>query len=46
MMKIASLVFSKRNDAEETIETLRKGAEFQWVAANAEGQMHKIQKGF
>ena len=45
MMKIASLVFSKRNDAEETIETLRKGAEFQWVAANAEGQVDKNTKG-
>jgi hypothetical protein len=45
MMKINSLVFAKREDAEAAIERLRKGTEFQWLAANAEGQVDKNRKG-
>ena len=45
MMKINSLVFAKREDAEGAIERLRKGTEFQWLAANAEGQVDKNTKG-
>jgi len=45
MMKIDSLVFAKRDDAEESIEKLRKGTEFQWLSANAEGQVDKNTKG-
>ena len=45
MMKIESLVFAKRDDAEESIEKLRKGTEFQWLSANAEGQVDKNTKG-
>jgi parvulin-like peptidyl-prolyl isomerase len=45
MMKINSLVFEKRKDAEAAIERLRKGTEFQWLAANAEGQVDKNSKG-
>ena len=45
MMKIDSLVFANRNDAEEAIEKLRRGTEFQWLAANAEGQEDKNTKG-
>jgi len=45
MMKIDSLVFAKRNDAKEAIEKLRKGPEFQWLSANAEGQVDKNTKG-
>jgi hypothetical protein len=45
MMKINSLVFAKREDAEEAIERLRKRTEFQWLAANAEGQVDKNTKG-
>jgi parvulin-like peptidyl-prolyl isomerase len=41
MMKISSLVFAKRSDAEESIEKLRRGVEFQWLMANAEGQVDK-----
>ncbi len=41
MMRIDSLVFAKRNNAEEAIEKLRKGTEFQWLASNAEGQVDK-----
>ena len=45
MMKINSLAFAKREDAEAAIEKLRKGTEFQWLAANAEGQIDKKTKG-
>lgn len=45
MMKIKSLAFAKRENGESAIEKLRKGAEFQWLAANAEGQMDKDTKG-
>ena len=39
MVRIDSLVFSDRKDAEATIEKLRKGADFQWLRANADGQV-------
>ncbi len=45
MMKIRSLVFLKRDDAEKTIESLRKGTDFQWLKANAEGQVDQNTKG-
>ena len=45
MMKIDNLVFAKREDAEGAIEKLRRGTEFQWFAANAEGQVDKNTKG-
>jgi hypothetical protein len=45
MMKIKSLVFAKREDGESAVEKLRKGTEFQWLAANAEGQVDKNSKG-
>ena len=45
MMKIKSLVFSKREDAEKAIVNLRKGTDFQWLKANAEGQVDKNTKG-
>ena len=45
MMKIDSLVFSKRQDAEIAIERLRKGTEFQWLSANAEGQVDRNSPG-
>jgi parvulin-like peptidyl-prolyl isomerase len=41
MMKIRSFAFSKRKDAEGTIEKLRNGTEFQWLMENAEGQVEK-----
>ncbi len=44
MAKIKSLTFSKREDAEKTIESLRKGTDFQWLSANAEGQVDQNAK--
>ena len=41
MVKIRSLAFAKRKDAEGAIEKLRKGTEFQWLMENAEGQVEK-----
>lgn len=45
MMKMSALVFERREDAEKTILTLRKGTEFQWVKANAEGQLDRNTPG-
>jgi parvulin-like peptidyl-prolyl isomerase len=45
MTKISSLVFSKREDAEKVIVSLRQGADFQWLKANAEGQVDQDAKG-
>ena len=39
------LAFAKRGDAETAIEKLRKGTEFQWLSANAEGQVDSNSKG-
>ena len=41
MMKISSLVFAKRDDAEKAIINLRKGTDFQWVKENAENQVSR-----
>jgi len=46
MMKINSLVFAKRQDAEIAIEKLRKGTELQWLSINAEGQVDRNTQGF
>lgn len=39
MIRIRALVFNTRTDAETAIESLRKGADFQWVAEHGEGQV-------
>lgn len=39
MIRIDSLAFPKREDAEEVIGKLRKGADFQWTKTHAEGQV-------
>jgi parvulin-like peptidyl-prolyl isomerase len=39
MVRIDGLVFTDKGTAEEAIEKLRKGADFQWLRANAEGQV-------
>jgi hypothetical protein len=39
MLKIKGLAFARKNDAEDAIDKLRKGAEFQWLQANAAGQV-------
>ena len=41
MIKINSLAFLKRGDAEDNIEKVRKGTDLQWLMANAEGQVDK-----
>lgn len=45
MMKIQSLVFAKREDAEKASIGLKQGNDFQWMQANAEGQVDKTAKG-
>jgi parvulin-like peptidyl-prolyl isomerase len=45
MMKMSTLIFKTRGDAEKAILTLRKGTEFQWVKANAEGQLDRNSRG-
>lgn len=45
MMKIKSLAFLKREDAEKALVQLRQGTDFQWLGANAEGQVDKNTKG-
>jgi len=39
MVRIDSLVFSVRENAEESIGKLRGGADFQWLRENADGQV-------
>lgn len=37
MLRMNSLVFNNRQDAESSLDKLRKGADFSWVSANASG---------
>jgi parvulin-like peptidyl-prolyl isomerase len=39
MVRIDGLLFSDKKTAEAAIEKLRKGADFQWLRTNAEGQV-------
>ena len=39
MVRIDGLVFAEKGTAEDAIERLRKGADFQWLRANADGQV-------
>lgn len=45
MMRIRGLVFGAQRDAEGAVEKLKRGAEFQWLAAHAEGQVDRNVKG-
>ncbi len=45
MMRIRGLVFGKREAAQDAIEKLKAGAEFQWLASHAEGQLDPATKG-
>jgi hypothetical protein len=45
MMKISNLVFEKRESAEKAILALKRGTDFQWVKANAEGQLDRNTTG-
>jgi len=41
MLRVKSLVFKRREDAENAVNRLRKGADFKWVSANAVGLVDK-----
>jgi hypothetical protein len=45
MIKMNSIAFGKRTDAEDAIEKLRKGMDFQWFVTHAEGQLDKSTQG-
>jgi len=45
MMKIDSVVFNGRKNADDAIATLRSGTEFKWLRANAAGQAGQDAKG-
>jgi parvulin-like peptidyl-prolyl isomerase len=45
MLRIRSLAFTRRNAAEVAMRKLREGADFGWLAANAEGQAGKGAQG-
>ena len=45
MVRVDGLLFSDKKTAEEAIEKVRKGADFQWLRANAEGQVDPAKGG-
>jgi len=45
MMRINTLIFKKREDAEMAIEKLKRGTDFKWLSAHAEGQIDKETAG-
>jgi hypothetical protein len=45
MLRIRSLAFAERKDAEAAMSRLREGADFGWLSANAEGQVEKSAEG-
>jgi parvulin-like peptidyl-prolyl isomerase len=45
MIRIRSIAFGKRGDAEDAIEKLRKGMDYQWFVTHAEGQLDKSTQG-
>jgi parvulin-like peptidyl-prolyl isomerase len=45
MMRLRSLVFRNRRDAESAVAKLKEGAEFQWLEAHAEGQADRNASG-
>ena len=45
VVKMNGLVFGDRSNAEKAIEELRKGTEFQWLSAHAEGQVDQGAEG-
>jgi parvulin-like peptidyl-prolyl isomerase len=45
MIKLRSLAFTRRGAAEGAMQKLRGGADFGWLAANAEGQVPKGAEG-
>jgi parvulin-like peptidyl-prolyl isomerase len=45
MMRIRSLVFARRSAAEDAVRKLREGADFNWLVANAAGQVGREAQG-
>jgi peptidyl-prolyl cis-trans isomerase D len=45
MMRIRSLTFADRRSAESALESLKKGADFQWVADHADAQVDRNARG-
>ncbi len=45
MMRISGIAFGKADAAIDALERLKKGTEFKWLLANAEGQMDKSAEG-
>ena len=45
MMRIRSLTFADRRSAESALESLKKGADFQWVADHADAQVDRNTRG-
>ncbi len=45
MIKVRGLAFAKRVSAENAMKKLREGADYGWMAANAEGQADKAAQG-
>lgn len=46
MMKVSSLVFETQEQAESALERLKKGADFNWIKSNTEGQVDSSTPGF
>ena len=44
MIRLNSLAFAKKVDAENAIEKLRKGTDYNWLLSNAEGQVKRDAK--
>jgi parvulin-like peptidyl-prolyl isomerase len=45
MMRLEAIAFSVREDAEDAVQKLRQGADFQWMRANATGQVDPKKAG-
>lgn len=45
MMRIRGLAFTRRASAEDAMKKMREGADYNWLAANAEGQVPKNTAG-
>ncbi|RPI37404.1 MAG: peptidyl-prolyl cis-trans isomerase [Nitrospiraceae bacterium] len=45
MMRISALIFGTQEQAESAIERLKKGADFNWMKSNAEGQVDSSTEG-
>ncbi|NIS74890.1 MAG: hypothetical protein GTO08_06350 [Deltaproteobacteria bacterium] len=45
MVRVRSIVFGERDDAENALGKLRKGTDFGWLASNAEDQVDKEREG-